>query len=106
MECADEIGAIIHCEVRSDVERGVDVFVVSIIIFALYRVDGDLVMRYERSSHIVLSREGIRCSQDYVCATILQCPHQVGSLRCYVQTGSNPGPFQRLLFRETGLNLP
>ena len=50
----DEIGAVIHGEVRLMIERAEDVRIIRIVIFALNREGRDVVVANQRGGNIVL----------------------------------------------------
>lgn len=50
----DQVGAVIHRNIRPDVQRGVNVTVVCSSVFALYREHRNPVIFYERGGNIVL----------------------------------------------------
>ncbi len=56
---ADQIGAVIHGDVRLVVERGKNVLVVRIVVFALDGKDTDAVVAHKRSGHVVLRRKRV-----------------------------------------------
>ena len=52
---AHQIRAVIHGDMWGMVKRCTQVFVISLVVFALDRVNRDLVMRNQRGSHVILS---------------------------------------------------
>jgi hypothetical protein len=66
----DEIGAIVHGDLRFVVERGVDVRVIGGVVFALNGESGDVVILHQGRSDFVLGGERIRGAKDNVSAAI------------------------------------
>ena len=54
-----QVGAVVHGHVRLVVERRLDVLVVGVVVLALDGVDGDTVIAYQASGHIVLGGERV-----------------------------------------------
>ena len=59
VERADQVGAVVHRDVRLVVERGLDVPVVGRVVLALDGVDRDPVVRHERGRDVVLRGERV-----------------------------------------------
>ena len=97
---ADHVGAVVHRELGLVVDRGLDVGVVGVVVLALDREDGDVVLVDERGRHVVLRGKRIGGAEDDVGAAGLQRPHQVGGLAGHVQAGSDAVAGQRLLTLE------
>src|ERR671930_2653094 len=104
MEDADDVGAVVHRHVRVMVDRGRDVGVVAVVVLALDSEDGDSVLGDERGSDVVLRREGIRGTKEYVRTTRLQGTREVRSLRRHVEAGRDPVALERLLALEALAN--
>lgn len=54
VECRNHIGAVVHGDLRTVIDRSGDVPVVAGVIFALDGVDGHLVMRHEGRCDVIL----------------------------------------------------
>ena len=82
---ADDVGAVVHRQVRPVVDRRLDVAVVRVVVLALDRERRDSVLLDQRGRHVVLRRERVRRAEDDVGAARLQRTGQVGRLRGDVQ---------------------
>ena len=100
VEHADHVGAVVHREVRLVVDRRLDVRVVRVVVLALDREDGDVVLVDERRRDVVLRRERIRRAEDDVGAARLQRPHEVRRLGRDVEAGGDAIAGERLLALE------
>ena len=96
----DQIGAIIHGEVRLVIERRQNMAVVRVVVFALDGKDGDVVVAHQRGSNLILRRKRIGGAKDYVSAAIAQGDGQVGGLAGNVQAGGDAHALERLAFDE------
>ena len=105
VERADQVRAVVHGDVRLEVERGLDVLVVGGVVLALDGVDRHLVVRHQRRGHVVLRRQRVGRGQHHVGAAGLQHAHQVGRLARDVQTGRDAHAGQRPLLGEALLEL-
>ena len=56
---ADEVGTVVHRDVRLVLERGGDVPVVAVLVLALDGVDGDAEVLHEAGGDVVLRRERV-----------------------------------------------
>ena len=101
---AHQVSAVVHRDVRLEVERGLDVLVVGRVVLALDRVDRHLVVRNEGCGHVVLRRQRVGRGQHHVGAAGLQHAHQIGGLRGDMETGRHANALQRLLLREALLD--
>ena len=72
VEHADHVGAVVHRDLRLVVDRGLDVLVVRVVVLALDREDGDVVLLDERGRDVVLRRQRVRRAEDDVGAAGLQ----------------------------------
>jgi hypothetical protein len=66
VEDADHVGAVVHREVRLVVDGRLDVGVVRVVVLALDREDGHVVLGHERRGDVVLGRERVRGAEDDV----------------------------------------
>jgi len=100
VQSRNQVGAVVHCDVRFMLQGGDDVLVVSVVILSLYGVHGNAVVDKGRS-HVVLGRQGIRGTEDDLGATFLQGQGQVGCLGSDVQAGGDAHSLERLLPAES-----
>ena len=101
---AHQVGAVVHRDVRLEVERGLDVLVIGRVVLALDGVDRHLVVRHQRRGDVVLRRERVRRGQHHIGAAGLQHAHQVGGLARHVQARGHAQPLERLLLLEALLD--
>jgi hypothetical protein len=102
---ADQVGAVVHGDLRLVVQRRRQVLVVGDIVLALDGEDRHFVVLDERSGHIILGGERVGGGQDNIRAAGLQGLHQVGGLAGDVQTGRNAQALQRLFALEAFADL-
>ena len=100
VEDADDVGAVVHRQVRPVVDRGLDVLVVRVVVLALDREDGDVVLLDQRRRDVVLGGERVGRAEDDVRAARLQRAGEVRRLGGHVQAGGDPLPGERLLALE------
>ena len=97
---ADDVGAVVHGDVRPVVDAGVDVRVVRLVVLALDGVDAHAVLLHERRGHVVLRAQRIAGAQHHVGAAGDQRAHEVGGLGGDVQAGADAHALERLLLLE------
>ena len=97
VEDADHVGAVVHRQLRLVVDRGLDVLVVGVVVLALDREDGDVVLVDERRGDVVLGRERVGRAEHDVRAAGLERAHQVRGLGGHVQAGGDAVAGERLL---------
>ena len=97
---ADEVGAVVHRDVRLVLQGRGDVPVVARLVLALDGVDGDVEVVDQAGRDVVLGRERVGGDQHEVGAAGLEGPGQVGRLGRHVQAGRHPEAGQRLLDLE------
>ncbi len=90
----DQVGAIIHGDVRLVIQRRHDVRVIGVVVLALDGVDRDVVVANQASRDIVLGGERIGGAQYDIGAAIAQRDGQVGSLRRDMQAGRDANALQ------------
>src|ERR1017187_5003180 len=95
-----QIGAVIHGDVRSVIERRHDVRVVGVVVLALDGVDRNVVVAHQAGGNIVLRGQRVGGAEHNVGATIAQRDRQVGGLGGDVQAGRNPDALQWLVLDE------
>ena len=96
----DQVGAVIHGDVRLVIERRHDVRVVGIVVLALDGVDRDVVVAHQAGGDIVLRGQRIGGAQHNIGAAIAQGDGQVGGFSRHVQAGRNAHALQRLVLDE------
>ena len=84
---ADHVGAVVHRQLRLVIDRRFDVRVVRVIVLALDREHGDVVLVHERRGHVVLSRKWVGGAEHDIRAAGLQRAGEVRRLGRHVQTG-------------------
>ena len=90
---ADEVGAVVHRDVRPVLQGGGDVAIVARLVLALDGVDGDAEVLHEAGGHVVLGRQRVGRDQHEVGAAGHQGAGQVGGLGRDVQAGAtSAGP--------------
>ena len=83
----DQVGAVVHRDVRLVFQGGDDVLVVGVGVLAADGVDGDAEVLDEAGGHVVLGGERVGGDQHEVGAAGLQRADQVGRLGGDVQAG-------------------
>ena len=97
---ADDVGAVVHRDLRLVVDRGLDVLVVRVVVLALDGEDRDVVFLDERGCGLVLGGQWVGRAEHDVGAARLQRARQVGRLSGDVETGGDPEAGERLLALE------
>ncbi len=97
---ADQIGTVVHGDVRLVIEGRGHVFVVSVGILAVDGEDGEAEIVHQAGSHVVLGGKRVGGDQHQVGAAGLQGAAEVSGLGRDVQAGSHAQPGQRLLLGE------
>ena len=103
-QLGDQVGAIVHGDLRLVVERGGDVRVVGGVVFALDGVGGDVVILHERCGDFVLRGERIRGAENHVRAAVAQRDGQIGGFAGDVQAGGHAHALERLFLDESLAN--
>ena len=104
MNDTDQVGTIVHRQLRAMIDGSHDVPVVRVIVFAVDRIDRDAVRANERSRYWILRREGIRCAQHDLGATRLDRAQQIGGLGSDVQARTDAEASKGLLLLKTSAN--
>src|ERR1700733_4914381 len=99
-ELGDQVGAVVHGDLRLVVNGRCDVRVVGGVVFTFDGVGGDSVVFYQRGGYFVLGGERIGAAEDYVCAAVTQGDREVRGLAGDVQTGGHADALQGLVFDE------
>ena len=96
----DQVGAIVHGDVRLVIDGGQDVVVVGVVVLALDGEDRNALIAHQAGGNIVLGRERIRGAQHHVGAAVAQADGQVRGLGRNVQAGRDANALQRLVLDE------
>jgi hypothetical protein len=96
----DQVGAVVHGDVRAMVERRVNVRVIGLVILALDGEHGDAEIADQAGSHVVLGAQRIRGAQHQVGPAVPQRDGQVCGLGRDVQAGCDADPLQRPVLDE------
>ena len=100
VEDGDEVGAIVHGDVRLVIDGGEDVVVVSVVVLALDGEDGNVVVADQAGGDVVLRGKRIGGAEHDVGAAVAQADGQVRGLGGDVQAGRDANAFQRLVLDE------
>ena len=98
--CRNQVGTIVHSDLRVVIERGLQVAVVGCIVFALDRKNRDFLIGHQRCRNIILGRERVRGGQHYIGTADGQHLHQIRRFCRHMQTGRNLDALQWALFLE------
>src|SRR5439155_16175169 len=74
---ADQVGAIVHGDVRLVVERGQDVAVIGVIVLALDGEHGNAVVADQAGGNVVLRRKRVGRAELDICASVTKANGQV-----------------------------
>ena len=99
-ELSDEVGAVVHGDLRFVVDGRGDVRVVGGVVFAFDGVGGDAVVLDEGGGDFVLRGKRIRAAEDHVRAAVTQSDGEVGGFAGDVQAGGHADAFQGLVLNE------
>src|SRR5277367_1730158 len=72
VEDGDEIGAVVHGDVRLMIDGGEDVVVIGVVILTLDGVDRDALIADQAGGNIILGRQRVRGAKHYVGAAVAQ----------------------------------
>jgi hypothetical protein len=100
VERRDEVGAVVHRQVRTGVEHRLDVAVVGRHVLAVDRVDLRAVALHERRGHVVLRVERVGGAQRDLRPARDQRPREVRGLGGDVEADADAQPGERPLARE------
>ncbi len=100
VQLRDEVGAIVHRDLRRRREDRVDVRVIRVAVLALAREHRDALVRHERRRDVVLRRERVRRAQRDGRAAIAQCDREVRGLGRDVQARADAQATERPLRGE------
>src|SRR5262249_14742062 len=90
---ADEVGTVVHCDLRLVINGGKNVLVVSIVVFALNGENWNVVIADETRGDIILGGKRIGGAKNHLGAAIAQTNCQVGRLGGDVQAGGDADAF-------------
>jgi hypothetical protein len=96
----NQIHAIVHGDVRLDIEHAIEMAVVLLGRLALDSVDRHLVIRYQRGCDVVLRAQRVGGGQRHLGATRQQDAHQVGGLGSDVHGAGHADALEGLLSLE------
>ena len=97
---ADQIGAVVHGDLRLVIDGGEDVVVVGIVVLTLDGEHGNVVVADQRGGDVILRRERIRGAEHDVGSAVAQADGEVRGLGRDVQAGRNADALQRLVLDE------
>ncbi len=96
----DQVGAIIHGDVRLVIDGGQDVVVVGVVVLALDGEDGNVVVADQAGGDVILRGERVRGAEHHVGSAIAQADGEVRGFGRHVQAGGNADALQRLVLDE------
>ena len=96
----DQVGPVVHGQVRPAFERRQDVAVVSVVVLALDREHGDAVVLDQGGRDSVLGGERIAAAQPHLRASGGKGAGEVGGLGRHVKAGRQAQALEGLLARE------
>ena len=85
---------------RFVIERGQDVAVIGVVVFAFDCEDRDPIIANQTCGNVILRRKRIRRAQHNVGAAVAQANGQICRLGGHVQAGGNAHALQRLVLDE------
>src|SRR5581483_5642893 len=97
---AHEVGAVVHRDVGTVVQHGVDVAVVRLVVLAPDREHVDIGLLAQRRRHVVLRGERIRGAQGDLGSSRGERLHEIGRLGRHVQARANANALERALLLE------
>ena len=96
----DQVGAVVHGDLRLVVERGHDVAVVGVVVLALDGEDGDVVVADQAGGHVILRGKRVGRAEHDVGAAVAQGDHEIRGFGGYVQAGGDANALERLILDE------
>ena len=106
MDEGDDIGSVVHGDVRLVGDGRLDVLIVRLIIFAFDGEGRNAVMLDEGRRDFILCAEGIGGAEPDFGAAGLERLHQIGRFGCHMEAGGHAQAFEGLLLLETLLDQP
>ena len=100
VEDAHQIRAVVHRDHRPEVEHGVDVLVVRVVVLAFDREGLHAALLGQGSRDVILGRQRVRRREQHLRSAGRQRFHQVGRLRRHVQARRDRDAVQRPLLVE------
>ena len=100
MEDGDQVGAVIHRDVRLVIDGSQNMAVIGVIVLALDGEDGDVVIAYQAGGDVILGRKRVGSAQHHVSAAVAQADGQVCRFRGHVQAGGDANALQWLVLDE------
>ncbi len=96
----DEIGAVVHRNVRLVVDGGQDVVVIRVVVLALDGKHRNVVIADKRCGNIILGRKRIRGAEDHFGSAVAQADRKIRGLGRDVQAGRHSDSGERLVLDE------
>ena len=100
VEDGDQVGAVVHGDVRLVIDGGEDVVVVGVVVLALDGEDGNVVVADQAGGDVILRGERVGGAEHDVGAAVAQADGQVRGLGGDVQAGGDADALQRLVLDE------
>ncbi len=100
VEGADQVGSVIHGDLRPVVQGGAEVPVVGLVVLALDGENGDPEVLDDRRGGVILGAQGIRGGQPDIGPPELERLHQVAGFARHVQAGRELDPLEGFLLGE------
>ena len=104
MDAADHVGAIVHSDLRAEVDDGVHMAVVRFGVLAFQREHGNAVVFDERCGSVILGGQRVGSAQAHVRAACLERAHEICRFGGHVQAGANAHALERTFALETLAN--
>ena len=103
---AHQIGTVIHGDLRSSLQCGVKVGVISLIVFPPDGKDGDFKILHQRGCRVILSAERVGGADSQLSTPSLESAGQISGLGRHMETGRNANSLQRLFLFKPFPNQP
>src|SRR5206468_2676360 len=73
----NQVGAIIHRDLRLVIDRGKNVAVVRFVVLALDRKNRDAVVAHQAGGNVILGGKRVRCAQSDIGAAVAEADSEV-----------------------------
>src|SRR5208282_5258500 len=100
----DQVGAVVHGDLRLVIERRHDVGVIYFVIFAFDGVNGDVVIADQAGGHVILRGKRVGSAKHDVGAAVAEGNHQIGRFGGDMQASRHADIPQRLRLDELFAN--
>src|SRR5271155_3100731 len=97
VEDGDQVGAIVHGDVRLVIDGGEDVVVIRVVILTLDGVDRNALIADQAGGNIILGRQRVRGAENHVGAAVAQADGQVSGFCGDVQARGDADAFEGLV---------